>query len=133
MFLSIFVKFSFCVCIPPGTDNDDIKLQIPFSVFETKTKRHVNARVRTHTAENQNSNYFNSFGYNSNSTHSNNNHAATVNTQWSVWQQFPWPYIQPEQNRWSKCCCFFGHAQHRAHTRTHIHVCVCRFVSTMCR
>lgn len=50
--------------------------------------------------ENQNSNYFSSFGYNNNSTNTNNGNA---NTQWSVWQQFPWPYIQPEQNRWSKC------------------------------
>lgn len=56
---------------------------------------HINSAI-----ENQNSNYFNSFSYNNNTTNSNNGNA---NTQWSVWQQFPWPYIQPEQNRWSKC------------------------------
>lgn len=66
--------------------------------------------------ENLQNSYVNYFGYsNSNNSNSNSNNItnnnqknnaqtnnANTNTQWSVWQQFPWPYIQPEQNRWSK-------------------------------
>lgn len=125
--LFLFCVFAFCLeLVMTATSN----YKFTFCLWNKKTWNKIFLRVfmyalnAIHTVENQNSNYFNSFGYNNNSTHSNNNHAATANTQWSVWQQFPWPYIQPEQNRWSKCCFW---------TRTHTCVRVCRFVSSMCR
>jgi hypothetical protein len=46
---------------------------------------------------------------NNNLSHTNNNNNNQSqnqnnnnNIQWNLWQQFQWPYVQPEQNRWSK-------------------------------
>lgn len=56
--------------------------------------------------ESINSNYFSYFNVNNNSSTNQiiagNNNGGNANNQWSVWQQFQWPYVQPEQNRWSK-------------------------------
>lgn len=31
-----------------------------------------------------------------------NNNNNNSQSQWNLWQQYQWPYVQPEQNRWSK-------------------------------
>lgn len=60
--------------------------------------------------ESVNSNYFSYFNVNNNNisnysgSGAGNSNGGNANNQWSVWQQFQWPYVQPEQNRWSKSC-----------------------------
>lgn len=66
--------------------------------------------------ESINSNYFSYFNVNNNNNNNGqviggNSNGSNANNQWSVWQQFQWPYVQPEQNRWSKShivCVFVG-------------------------
>lgn len=113
---SFLLDFSFCfVFFRNGYSNLNlISISIPFRLLLCNlsilflclrwTDNDNSIRYVMSAIENQNSNYFNSFSYNNNSTNLNNGNA---NTQWSVWQQFPWPYIQPEQNRWSKCLGFW--------------------------
>jgi hypothetical protein len=50
----------------------------------------LNNNNLSHTNNNNNNN-------NQSQNQNNNN-----NIQWNLWQQFQWPYVQPEQNRWSK-------------------------------
>lgn len=67
--------------------------------FSTDPTCHISSNLNatvTSTTESNCSNCNNNDNNNYNNTNNNNN------IQWNIWQQFQWPYVQPEQNRWSK-------------------------------